>query len=507
MPELSSPDQSSAVPPPDPIPLGRSVAPTFEVEPLSPSAELAETVTDEANRSEMVELCSGGMILRFHQPLAERESAVALPVSISLLGNDDSVIAKVELNNLPQKAIVSLVEALESKSAEEVKAESIDLKVSRLERVLLAGGTEGATISSPFGSSLSEILTGYTHALRTSESLSDCRIAHPSERRSICLDESGAICSGTQTNGKSSGVKAAFQWIDLANPSECTFEELKSKYKLDAEDVLSCLKIDEETIVERHSDHLFAVVNILEVDPENPNKIRNRELHMFVGKNFLITSYDLKCSEVDKVFARVQMDGLPKDKSPGLSIFSNLLRTVTENNEQVVKHFDQRIKGLFRDMQQGELNQKAMTYDITDIYESLDEITRLLEPLNPMFDDLLVDDSLGKMGIESRAAFKKVNNVHTRTEKQVERMSGRIDNLLSTYRSVLSIRDSEITKRLTIAAGMAVSWTIFGAIFGANFEGLPFKSDTWMYGSLAAAGLGSLALLGWAAYKKWWRSG
>jgi Mg2+ and Co2+ transporter CorA len=107
---------------------------------------------------------------------------------------------------------------------------------------------------------------------------------------------------------------------------------------------------------------------------------------------------------------------------------------------------------------------------------------------------------------ESEVNLRKAEKTNERILDDAQRILARIENLQSTYRSALQSRDSEISKRIAIIAGLSISWNVYGAIWGSNFNGLPFDSPGWMYGSLGGAALVSAFLLGWAYYRNWWSS-
>ncbi|CAH1221165.1 MULTISPECIES: magnesium transporter CorA family protein [Paenibacillus] len=94
---------------------------------------------------------------------------------------------------------------------------------------------------------------------------------------------------------------------------------------------------------------------------------------------------------------------------------------------------------------------------------------------------------------------------------RVERMDGlfkhyekEIDTLISIDNAASGIRGNEIMKTLTIVTSVCTPATVAGAVWGMNFENLPFIDKTWGVVLIIALILASMAgMYGWMMMRGW----
>ncbi|QYK69312.1 MULTISPECIES: magnesium transporter CorA family protein [Paenibacillus] len=106
--------------------------------------------------------------------------------------------------------------------------------------------------------------------------------------------------------------------------------------------------------------------------------------------------------------------------------------------------------------------------------------------------------------LEENRFFKQLLYRVTRMEGLFLHYEKEIDTLISIDDAISAFRGNEITKTLTIVTAVFTPATVVGAIWGMNFENLPWIKTGWGFTTVIIATLLSMAgMYGWLMMKGW----
>ncbi|MGC4087382.1 MAG: CorA family divalent cation transporter [Polyangiaceae bacterium] len=91
-------------------------------------------------------------------------------------------------------------------------------------------------------------------------------------------------------------------WLDVQEPTREVLERLREPFGLHPLAIDDCLTHDQRPKLEEYPGHVFVVIHELSLEGD---EISGREIHAFLGANFLITVRDHPCRRVDDVVTRV----------------------------------------------------------------------------------------------------------------------------------------------------------------------------------------------------------
>lgn len=106
--------------------------------------------------------------------------------------------------------------------------------------------------------------------------------------------------------------------------------------------------------------------------------------------------------------------------------------------------------------------------------------------------------------LHDREAFVRMTHKLERIESLLKHYALEIDTLISMDDAISSFRGNDIMKTLTIFTVLFLPVTIAGAIWGVNFEDLPWKDNNWGFPlMLAGTGIITLGIYIWLWKKGW----
>ncbi|MCM3786353.1 magnesium transporter CorA family protein [Neobacillus mesonae] len=108
------------------------------------------------------------------------------------------------------------------------------------------------------------------------------------------------------------------------------------------------------------------------------------------------------------------------------------------------------------------------------------------------------------LGIEERVSYKQLHYRMRRMDSLFRHYEKEIDTLISIDDAASSIRGNDIMKTLTIVTSVFTPATAVGAIWGMNFENLPWIKTGWGFTVVITATLLSMAGMYIWMYMKGW---
>lgn len=99
------------------------------------------------------------------------------------------------------------------------------------------------------------------------------------------------------------------RWIDLEKQDEHTLAVLAERFGFHPLTIEDCSHFDQRPKLESYEDYLFVVFHGFEVDWDHIDDAQVLELHMFVGRDFVVTVHERPLPALEAVWNRVALDG------------------------------------------------------------------------------------------------------------------------------------------------------------------------------------------------------
>jgi magnesium transporter len=302
-------------------------------------------------------------------------------------------------------------------------------------------------------------------------------------------------------------------WIGLYQPTEAEFASVAQEFDLHPLAVEDAITAHQRPKLERYSSTLFVVLRAASYR-DDVEEVSFSELHVFVGRDFVITVRHGETPDLGRVRRRMEAD--PELLGQGTeSILYAIL-------DQVVDDYLPVVAGLENDVDEIETEVFGGNPHVTRrVYELLREVIefqRSTRPLVAMLESLRAGVEKYEVGIELQRYLRDVEDHAIRVAERVEAMRLLLQNILSVNLTLVSLQQNEEVGNLTrvsieqneevkkISAWAAILFapTLIGTVYGMNFEHMPELQWTLGYPfALALMALVCVVLFGVFRRRGW----
>ena len=314
---------------------------------------------------------------------------------------------------------------------------------------------------------------------------------------------SAAVQSGTAAERRPLEIAAeGLTWVHLDRPDPASAHALAERFgwhELDVEDVLSKRqrpKIDE------YPEYLFGVLHFPVYD-KAIQRLNAAELDVFLGADYLVTLPNVELLPVTRLFHRCEEDAALREelfrKGSGRLLYEVLddlfdycfpiLDKIGHKLDSVEDDmFERRAEDVVRDL--SNVKQEIISYRkiIKPERTTLRTLERRVERFLPEELDLYFDDIVD--------AAERIWDLLDNYKEVVE-------GLESTNESVISHRQNDVLRVLTVFSAILLPLTLVASVFGMNvtFPGVGTETAFWVIvAAIVAIGAGLLSFFRW---KRW----
>ena len=230
-------------------------------------------------------------------------------------------------------------------------------------------------------------------------------------------------------------------------------------------------------------------------------KLRTKELDMFVSERYLVTIHEDGFKTIAEMASRAKVDARVV-LDPGIDmLLYNLMDHITDAYMPILDYIGEEID---------DIEEKALRQPTPDVLISISERKRELLNLRRIVGpqrEVVAQLTRGEVPfirMETRAYFRDVQDHLVRTVETVELYRDLVLGSRDIYLSSISNNLNQIMKTLTIISVIALPLTIVTSFFGMNFEAMPLAHSQWGFW-IAMGGMGVIeAIMFWWFRKKRW---
>lgn len=290
-------------------------------------------------------------------------------------------------------------------------------------------------------------------------------------------------------------------WIDLVAPTPEEVRGLMHEFGIDPLVAEELLLPSFKPKVERRADAIYVILHFPTL---GGNRHSEQEIDFVIGKHFLITTHYesidplhsfAKAFEVDSVLGR---EGTATHGGHLFAFMTqNLYKALGLECESVsrrLREIEEKIFGGDEKKMVVELSHAGRT--IHDFHQALTPHQEMLKSLEPVASRLF--------GGEFSYHVRNLEGAWERVERTLEHLRDALKELRETNNSLLSTKQNEIMKILTIMAFVTFPLTLISSIFGMNTQYLPVvgqPGDFWFI--LGFMSLLAMSFFVFFKHKKW----
>jgi magnesium transporter len=293
----------------------------------------------------------------------------------------------------------------------------------------------------------------------------------------INVDRAADLLRGGEHGGD---ADPTLVWIDITSPGAAEAEFLRERCGFHPLAVEDCLRGRQRPKVDRYPTYLFLVFYAAAINEERHRMALN-ELHLFLGKRFIVSVHDHRLTEVSQIVARWR--AAPDRLGSVGALAHALLDELVDNYFPVLDHIAERTEALESAVFEG--RETLDMRRVLKLRQQLVHFRRFVAPGRDVFGTLIRRD-LPFLSPDLLPYFQDVHDHLIRVTEGIDATRELVSGTMEAHMTVASNRLNSTMRMLTAWSIILMSMTIVAGIYGMNFAYMPELGWRWGYfGALA----------------------
>jgi magnesium transporter len=291
----------------------------------------------------------------------------------------------------------------------------------------------------------------------------------------------------------------SFVWVALLEPDAATLAKMQEEFGLHELAIEDTNRGSQRAKLEEYGGTLFLVLHTVEPRDE---EFVDGELHIYASDNFVLTVRHRAKVDFRRVRAELEREPEFVALGPGTAVHA-LIDEVVDRLFPLVDRLEDRLDAIEETIFVANTDRRAAAEKIYDLKRDTICVRRAVTPLVDVCERLLshkhaiITDPL-------RPYFRDVLDHVIRIDESLDNLREMENSATQTNLSLITLAESEVTKKLAGWGAILMVPTIVGAIYGMNFKHMPELE--WAFGypsALALMVVGSVALWWFFRRIKW----
>jgi magnesium transporter len=290
----------------------------------------------------------------------------------------------------------------------------------------------------------------------------------------------------------------SFVWVALRDATDAELTHMQQEFDLHDLAVEDARHGHQRPKVEEYGSTLFVVMQLLEVEQ---GELQTGEVAVFVGPNFVLSVRNRSKQHFLGVRERCEREPELLARGSGFVLYALM--------DAVVDRYFPLLDALETDLEAIEaqiFERGAARWNVERLYALKRRATALRHAVAPLLEVLtkLYGGRVPAVCQSMQEYFRDVHDHLVRINGSIDAMRDTIGDAIQVNLSMVTIEESETTKRLAAYAAIFAVSTALAGIWGMNFEKMPELK--WAYGYPMALGIIAAAagFLFWRFRKAGW---
>jgi len=271
-------------------------------------------------------------------------------------------------------------------------------------------------------------------------------------------------------------------WIGLYRPSEEQLLSLARQFALHELAVEDAIVAHQRPKLERYGDTLFVVLRPARY-LDDAEEVDFGELHVFVGRDFVLTVRHSETPDLAVVRRRMESDPGLLARGPEAVLYA-ILDAVVDGYAPVVAGLQNDIDEIETEVFRGEASVSRRIYELS---REVVEFQRAARPLMRILDALVAGFEKHGIDEELRSYLRDVTDHATTVAERVDSFRQMLQDILTVNATLVTQAQNEEmkaqneeVKKISAWAAILFAPTLIGTIYGMNFRRMP--ELRWYYG-------------------------
>lgn len=289
-----------------------------------------------------------------------------------------------------------------------------------------------------------------------------------------------------------------FVWVALRDSTDDELNQMQEEFGLHDLAIEDARHGHQRPKIEEYGDVVFAVMHSVEFSPTD--ELLVGEVCVFVGPNFVLSVRNRSRQGFVEVRARAEREPHLLINGAGF-VFYALMDAVVDRYFPIIDALETDLETVEEQI----FARGLARQNIERLYGLKRKVGVLKHAVAPLMDasSKLTSGRVPTVCAGSRDYFRDVYDHLTRMNASLDALRDTIGIAIQVNLSMVTIEESEVTKRLAAWAGMFAVPTAFAGIWGMNFEHMPELKWAWGY----PVALGLIAVACGTLYYRFRRAG
>jgi magnesium transporter len=266
-----------------------------------------------------------------------------------------------------------------------------------------------------------------------------------------------------------------FVWIGLHEPQPEMLRKLQREFGLHDLAVEDAHRAHQRPKLEAYGNTLFIVLRTAQM---KDHRIEMGETHFFLGENFLITVRHGSTKTYTEIRNRCESTPHLLRKGPGFALYA-VMDAIVDQYFPVIDELEFELAALEERIFH-EKSRRETTAKVYRLKRQLLDTKRAVSPLIDICNRLMRFD-MKVIDEETRPYFRDIYDHAIRINEMIDNQRELLSTAMETNLSLLSISQSEVSKRFAGWAALIGIPTMVVGIYGMNFKFMPELDWPWSY--------------------------
>lgn len=265
-----------------------------------------------------------------------------------------------------------------------------------------------------------------------------------------------------------------FVWVALRDPDAAELAEMQDEFDLHELAVEDARHGNQRPKIEEYGDSLFAVLQTVEVAAD---ELRAGEVDVFVGRNYVLSARQRTERGFQDVRARCEREPELLQHGPGYVLYA-LMDAAVDRYFPVLDAVEAELEALEEQIFTG----KSPRENIESLYYVKQKLMTLKHAAGPLLEtsSRLFGGRVPPVCVGLGEYFRDVYDHVVRLNQSIDTLRDTVTTAIQVNLAMITIGESEVTKRLAAYAALVAVPTMIAGIYGMNFENMPELS--WGFG-------------------------
>jgi magnesium transporter len=290
-----------------------------------------------------------------------------------------------------------------------------------------------------------------------------------------------------------------FVWVALLDATDSELTQMQHEFGLHDLAVEDARHGNQRPKVEEYGDSVFCVMHTVEFD--EAGELGVGEVDVFVGPNFVLSARNHSRQGFLGVRDRAEKEAHLLKQGAGF-VFYALMDAVVDRYFPVIDRLETELE----EIEDRIFNRGQGRTNIESLYDLKRRILVVKHAVAPLMEAAgkLTMGRVPAVCFNSREYFRDVYDHLTRINATLDTLRDTIATAIQVNLSMVTIEETEITKRLAAWASIFAVATAFVGVWGMNFEHMPELKWAWGYPAALAVIVASCSFVAWRFRRAGW---